>query len=214
MPSTTIIVSLAIFIVSFLVGILTYYVLAYEKKEKRKKQIEDIISLSINFVIYIWIGKILVNLSKFLTDPLAILAYPSNSYALYIATLFICINLLYRKLRHHEEIGLIAEAFIPVFLTASFTYEFLQLVVEHHSYNLSYLVFLAISTIAYLLLYSKMSAPYQTILFALLLLIGQLILTITSNITIFAYRLLPIYFIILILLVLILSINHKKRKVS
>lgn len=214
MPSTTIIISLAIIIVSFFVGIISYYVLAHEKKERRKQQIEDIVSLSINFVIYIWLGKIIVNFSKFFTDPLAILAYPSNSYAVYVATLLMCVNLLYRKLRHNEEVGIIAEAFIPVFLIASFTYEFLQLVVEHHSYNQHYLFFIALLTIVYLLIYNRMPISYQTILFGLLLLIGQLVLTSLSNVTIFSYRLLPIYFISLIVIVLVVFINNKKRKVS
>lgn len=213
MPSTTILISLAIIIVSFLGGIISFYVISQDDKEQKKKEIEAIVSLAINFVIYIWIGKIIVNFNKFITDPLAILAYPSNSYAFYIATLFIIINLYYRKYRHEEQVDVIIHAFIPVFLSTSFFYEFLQVTIENTPYNKSYLLLITALTIGYIALYSKVSRSMQTVLFSIVLLLGQLLLTFIYKITIFGYRLLPIYFIILIVIVIVTVIFKRKRKV-
>lgn len=216
MPSTTILVSMGILIVSFLGGIIMYYVVSYEANDQKKKQIEAVVSLSINFVIYIWLGKIILKLDRFFKDPLAVLAYPSTSHAIYLATFFIIINLLYRKFRHDERIDIIMYTFIPIFLSASFLYEILQVVIEKQPYNNLYLFFVTGLTVGYILLYGKVRIHIQTYLFGIALLIGQLLLTIINNITIFSYRLLPIYFIVLIIIVItaiVLTTMGNKRKV-
>lgn len=216
MPSTTILVSIGILIVSFLGGVIIYYVISNDSTNKKKKQIEDVVSLSINFVIFIWLGKIILKLGRFFKDPLAVLAYPSTSHAIYLATFFIIINLLYRKLRHDERIAIIMQTFIPIFLSASFIYEFLQVVIEKQPYNNLYLFFVTGLTVGYILLHGKVRIHLQTYLFAIALLIGQLILTIVANVTIFGYRLLPIYFIVLMIIVItaiVLTTMGKKRKV-
>lgn len=213
MPSTAILVNLGIIIISFLGGVITFYFISNDNKEQRKKQIEDIVSLIINFIIYIWIGKIIVNFSKFIKDPLSILAYPSNSYAIYMATIFIVINLLYRKYRHNESLGLIVEAFIPIFLSASFIYEFLQVVIQNQPYNKTYLIFVTLLTIVYIALYGKLTLKMQSYLFGMTLLIGQLLLTLIKGITVFGYRLLPIYYISLIVVIILLVTLSNKRKV-
>lgn len=213
MASTTVLVNIAIVIVSLLGGIVTFYIISHDAKEIKKKQIEDVVSLAINFVIYIWIGKIIVNFDKFISDPLAILAYPSSSYAFYLATIFIIVNLYYRKYRHSERINLIVQAFIPIILSASFIYEFLQVTIENQPYNKSYLLFITVLTIGYIALYGRMSPSMQSFLFSLVLLLGQLLLTLLYKITIFGYRLLPIYFISLIVIIIAITTFRKKRKV-
>src|SRR5690625_5226492 len=134
---------------------IVFYFISNDPKEEKKKRIEDVVSLSINFVIYMWIGKIILKLNIFFKDPLAVLAYPSTSHAIYIATLFIIINLLYRKYRHKERISSIVYAFIPIFLSASFLYEFLQIVVQQQPYNKIYLFLVTVLTLGYVLLYGK-----------------------------------------------------------
>lgn len=213
MASTTILISIAIIMVSLIGSVILFFLISEDEKALKKKQIEDVISLTINFVIYIWLGKIIVNFNKFITDPLAILAYPSNSYAFYIASLFIIINLLYRKYRHEERIDQILQAFVPIIISASFLYEFLQVTIEKQPYNKSYLFFITALTIGYIAFHGKMTRTMQSNLFGIILLLGQLLLTITNNITIFGYRLLPIYFIILIVIVLAMRTINIKRKV-
>lgn len=211
MPSTPVLLELAIIVFSFISGIIVYYVIATNTKATKKKLMEDVISLTINFVIYIWLGKIIINLPKFIKDPLSILAYPSNSYAVYVATLFIVINLLYRKYRHHQDVAAIIYAFIPVFLSASFMFEFLQVVVERHTYNTSYLIFMAVLSIGYMIVAGKLSLPKQSFIFGISLFIGQLLLIVINKITIFGYRLSPFYFGILLIVVIIVMFIDKRK---
>lgn len=214
MPSITVLKSIAILIISFLVGIIVFYLISQDEKEAKKKQIENVISLSINFVIYVWLGKIILKLNIFIKDPLAVLAYPSTSHAIYVATLLIIINMLYRKFRQREQIAPIMYAFIPIFLSASFMYEFLQVVVEKQPYNNMYLYLVTGLTVGYILFYGKVRIHLLSYLFSLSLLIGQLLLTLLNKITIFGYPLLPVYFVVLIVIVTVLIITElRKRKV-
>lgn len=213
MASTTILINIAIIFVSFLGGIVTYYNISEETKTVKKKQVEDIVSLTINFIIYIWLGKIIVNINLFISDPLAILAYPSNSYAFYLATIFIIINLFYRKYRHDEQITIIIQAFVPIFLSTLFFYEIFQVTIENKPFNKSYLVFITILMISYIALYGKIPHALQSYVYGIVLLLGQLLLTLLYKITIFGYRLLPIYFISLLIIVIFFIILQKKRKV-
>lgn len=213
MPSISVLKSIGILIISFLIGIVLFYVISNDEKEEKKKQIENVVSLSINFVIYVWLGKIILKLNVFIKDPLAVLAYPSTSQTIYMATLFTIVNLLYRKFRHSEKIAPIMYTFIPIFLGASFVYEFLQVVVEKQPYNNLYLFLVTGLTIGYILLYGKVRIYLLSYLFSLSLLLGQLLLTLLSSTTIFGYPLLPIYFIILIVVVIIsIFVEHRKRK--
>src|SRR5690625_1666713 len=96
MPSACVIMSVGIIIISFIVGICFYYLISPLSTSTKKEQLEQVLSYSINLVIYIWIGKVLVNIQAFMNDPLAVLAYPSNSGALYIAICLLAVNVLYK----------------------------------------------------------------------------------------------------------------------
>jgi len=212
-PSTTILVSLGILVVSFLAGIAVYALISKDTQANKRKQIEHVVGLVINFIIYIWIGKIIVNLTKFIQDPLSILAYPSNSYAIYIATILLAINLLYRYKRKGDSISSIAYTFLPIFLSASFLYEFLQIVVEQNSYNIIYLILIAVLMLFYIVMYGRVSVEPLSLLIGLALLIGQIICTSLVNATIFSFRLSPIYFIVLLVLLVSIVLYRRKRKV-
>jgi hypothetical protein len=211
LPSLAVLLDLAVIVISFVFGIGVYYFLSIDTKDVKKKQLEDVVSLTINFVIYIWIGKIVINIGKFIKDPFSILAYPSNSYAVYVATFFIIINLLYRKYRHNEQISSIIFAFIPVFLISSFVFEFLQFVVEGRTFNLYYLILLSILAIGYTFVYGKISLRKQSYLFGIILLMGQLLLTAISKATIFGYRLSAVYFASLLIIVLFEFLTNKRK---
>lgn len=211
MPSSAVLLDLAVIAISFILGIGVYYLISTDTKDAKKKQLENVISLTINFIIYIWLGKILINIGKFIKDPFSILAYPSNSYAVYVATIFLFINLLYRKYRHNEQISSIIFAFIPVFLIGSFVFEFLQFVVDGRTFNLYYLILLSILAIGYIFIYGKISLEKQSYLFGLILLVGQLLLTAIRKATIFDYRLSAVYFVCLFIIVVIVFFTNKRK---
>ncbi len=213
MPSTTILISLGILVVSYLLGVGVYLTLSKESRNVKKKQVETISNLVINFIIYIWLAKILVNLPKFVRDPLSILAYPSNALAFYVATAFLAFNLWYLHKRKGKSPGTLAKGFLPIFLSASFFYEFLQLVVEKSSNNMIYLVLVAVLMLFYIVLYGRVPIEALTILISLGYLIGTILCIMFMNTTVFGYRLSPLYFIGLLLLLAILALIVRKRKV-
>src|SRR5699024_12360924 len=108
MPSISVIKSIGLLIVSFLVGIGYFFIQSEQTKELRKKQLEVTSSLIINIVIYIWIGKVLVHLPEFFSDTLAILAFPSNSNAFFVYSDLGFINIIFNvTIKHYVLISII-----------------------------------------------------------------------------------------------------------
>lgn len=213
MATTQVLVSLAIIIVSFIIGFIFFYSTSNLEKKEKKTQIEEITSLLINFVIFIWVAKVLLNLSLFIKDPFAVLAYPSNSNALYLATLFIIINIVYRIKRHQFNVQPLYISFVPIFLSASFIFEFIQIVWVKSAYSWLYLGLLMLLILVFVLLndsVSKVKVAYNLMLaWSLGTLILALILPFT---TVFGYTMTPWYLISLAVVHLILIMYNYRRR--
>lgn len=204
--------SIGLIIVSFLIGFIFFYLTSPLTKQMKKHHMEEIISLIINYIIFIWIGKVLLNLPQFIRDPLAILAYPSNSSVFYIACLFIVLNVLYKMKRHKFQVKPFFVSFIPIFLVANFVYEFIQIIWFGNSWF--YMALLMILIILYLLFFENMP---QKITYGMILgwSFGQLLLGfINSYTTVFSYMLSPWFFITIIILTLIFMFNVNRKRVS
>src|SRR5699024_6319101 len=118
--------SIGLLIVSFLVGIGYFFIQSEQTKELRKKQLEVTSSLIINIVIYIWIGKVLVHLPEFFSDPLAILAYPRNSNAFYVASGLGVIKIMISVTRNNCAGSSYLRALIPLFVGASLLFQLIH----------------------------------------------------------------------------------------
>jgi len=214
LPSTTVLTSIGILIVSFLIGFLFFYVTTDKPKDVKKKLLENVLSLLINFVIFIWVGKILVNSKIFFQDPLAILAYPSNTVAFYVATAFIAINVTYHLVRNKLNGMDVFNTFVPVLLSASFIFNFAQLVIIGYQKAWIYVVFLAILLVFYLFIKEKATSHLANLTIFVVWLIGQFILSVTSSFpSLFGYNVHALFFISLLILVLIYIVYSNKRKV-
>ena len=150
--STTVLRFLLILVASYLFGLLFYYVLDREEKLHKKKRIDEMISLTIHIILCIWIGKIIVNFQVFMKDPFAILAYPSDRRALYIALILVSIYTVYETFKKKRPFRPIWNAFIPVLLGTLFMYELLQLIVEKNTYYFYYIIIYTILLLLYILL--------------------------------------------------------------
>ena len=128
MVVTSKLISIGILALSITAGFISFYIMSDLPKPQKKKQIEELTSLIINIIIFTWLGKIILNFSLFMEDPLAILAYPSNSDAFYLAILFSFILLVFKSKRSQMDGSAFTESFLTVFLTSSLIYEFIQLV--------------------------------------------------------------------------------------
>src|SRR5690625_2378403 len=142
-------VTIGVVVVSISFGLLIYFVVA--DHPNKKTYMEEIFSQLMNFIIYLWIGKILLNFSLFIKEPMTILAYPSDSNAFYIAVLFSIVTIGIQMKRKKIDIVPFLHAFMFVFLLSSFMYEFIQIVWNDQLFSIQYmglLVFLIIVLIA------------------------------------------------------------------
>ena len=171
------------------------------------------ISQLINFVIYIWLGKIILNLALFVKDPLAILAYPSNAHAFYLAVLFSVLTLAYKQFYRKVDMVSFIHACIPVFLSASFVYEFIQFVWYDHTYAIGNLILLTVLIIVGLLIRDRIRSTIVTTIMIIGWSTGMLLLTfILPLTTVFGY-IMDSWFIGLLLItnIILLTINQRKR---
>lgn len=200
MPSISVIKSIGLLIVSFLVGIGYFFIQSEQTKEQRKKQLEVTSSLIINIVIYIWIGKVLVHLPEFFSDPLAILAYPSNSNAFYVASALGLINIIINVTREKVALSSYIKAFIPIFIGASLLFEFVHYIQNGTINNLTNLLLL-ILLVGIQLIFNKQPIVKLNLIIAIIWSTVQLGLSLIYNYTtIFNYLIHPIYFVIIIIL--------------
>lgn len=147
--------TIGVIIISLAVGIIFYYFSSDLPKKEKKKYIDELISQLVNFILFIWAGKILLNLSVFIQDPLAILAYPGDSNAFYLAILFTSITVIYKTLRNKINLFVFAKGFTYIFLVSLFIYKFLQLVLEDDIFSLGYLILLAFLLITFYLIQGR-----------------------------------------------------------
>ncbi|WP_192913020.1 hypothetical protein [Bacillus mesophilum] len=145
---------------SFLAGVIAFYFLSEQPKEQKKREIDEVITALLNFVIFMIIGKVLINWRIFIDDPLAVLAYPSNSSAFYLAVLFSIVLLVYKsKYKQLHFIGFSA-AFLPIFLSATFLYEFIQLVWKKNSLSLGNMLIAGLILVLYLYLRERLKSVH------------------------------------------------------
>lgn len=196
MPSITVIKSIGIIVFSFIIGLLYYYSQAHDRT-RAKKNVEEATSIIINFVIYLWLGKIIVHLPKFIEDPLAILAYPSNSAAFYLASLFTLINLMIniRKNKHAFEEYLVS--LVSIVLVSAFVYEF-SLIVQASSFEIYH--FILLLGLILFDLFVKLDEVSKSFYLVQIWASGQIILSfIQPFTTMFGYTVHSAYFIIILI---------------
>src|SRR5699024_5599822 len=157
MPSFWMFLPIAHIAGSFIAGFIFFYLMSALPKAKKKQQAEEVTSLLIHFVIYIWVGSILLNFFVFIIDPLAVLAYPSTSLALYLVLLFSGLHIWCRNQCGHLDWQLLLHSFIHVFLFASFIYELIDVIWMGNSHLLGYLSLLFVLLLALIMLQNSVS---------------------------------------------------------
>lgn len=207
--SMTVLTFLLILIASFIAGLLFTYTTSIASKAKGKKQIDEIISIVINLVVYIWIGKILANLSLFIKDPFAVLAYPSNGSALAIALVLLTLHILYKIWFKKENMMPIIKLMLPVFIASAFMYEFLQMTVMGNKSHWMQVLLYAVLLLIYVLLQEGVLRNWILIYSWLLV---QLYFTITkSYTTVFQYSL-SLKFVIILFIIAMIGLFLNRRR--
>ncbi|MEN2768009.1 hypothetical protein [Ornithinibacillus xuwenensis] len=204
--------AIGIITLSFAIGFLFFYLYSDLKKEQKKKHFEELTSQLINFVIFIWLGKIVLNLTSFLSDPLSVLAYPSDSKAFYFAIVLITLLLLNKSKQKNIKILPLKESFVHVFLISSFVYEFIQLVVEDNSYAFGYVILLAILIGIFFFLRERMNILILFMILVTTWSLGMVSLALIQPfVTVFGYMMAP-WFVGVVFIASIGSLTYKLKK--
>src|SRR5690625_5351516 len=106
MVAVQVLSSIAMIIFSFVGGFILFYFTSPLSKIKKKEQMNEMVNQLINLVLFIWLGKIVLNVSTFIQDPIAILAYPADSNAFYFGTILTLATIVYkgRSEEHTSEL--------------------------------------------------------------------------------------------------------------
>ncbi|WP_249870649.1 hypothetical protein [Oceanobacillus saliphilus] len=213
MAAVSKLIAISFIIVSFIIGLISFYLVSDLPKQERKKQMDDMISNLTNFVIFIWIAKIILNFSIFMEDPLAILAYPSDSSAFYLALLFSGIFLYYKSLRKQMDVPMFVNSFIHVFIVASFLYEFIQFVWNDNPYSLGYMILLALLLVLFLFSHHKLARDTLTIMILTAWSAGMFILfAVQPYVTVFGYLMSPWFVAVFFVIGFTLILLNKRKK--
>lgn len=176
MVAVQVLLSMAMIIFSFVGGFLLFYFTSSLAKTKKKEQMNEMINQLINLVLFIWLGKIVLNLSTFIQDPIAILAYPADSSAFYFGTILTIAIIVYKGIRQRTSISQFVFAFIPVFIVASFLYEFMQIVWGNMGFTWHEIGLLGGLLLVYMLIHDHVSEELSTLLLVVGWGVGKLLL--------------------------------------
>lgn len=194
MASTAKLISLASIFFSIIVGLLIYYWMRPSNKEEMKIQFEKVVNFLLNFIIFMWIAKVVLNITIFIKDPLAVLAYPADSTAFYLAIIASFTRLVFKQ----KDLNLFnfLSVLLPVVLTASFMFEFTQFIQDHNWYSLTnMIVFMILVTFFYYFI-DKISPLNLYLILLISWLTGTLIMYFTQPYVSFFGYLLSLPFIL------------------
>lgn len=212
MATISALASIAIIVISLLSGVVAFYLISDLSKMEKKKYIGELTSQLMNFVIFIWVGKILLNFSVFVRDPLTILAYPSNSSAFYLALFFSAVTIAIKSKREQIDVLSLVKSFIYVFLIGSFVYEFIQIVWNNDTYSIRYMILLAVLIIIFLFMRGRVATNMFIIIMVTGWTSGTLALAYIMPFTmVFGYTMAP-WFLGLFLITFLTLMMFKKRK--
>lgn len=208
MAKIQVLIEIGILVVSFIIGVIFFNLVNTDFKEEKKEQIDLIISQIINFIIFIWVGKVIFHWKLFLQDPFAVLAYPSNSEAFYIANILFIGSIFIQYYKKKLSLSRFILGFVPILLAGSFVYEFIQMQFFHKN-TLLYLTLLLLLLILYVFL-------EKTVTNQLLLLsswaIGLLILSYVLPFIMIYQFLVSRFYVILALMLSLATYGYYRRR--
>ncbi|WP_273833533.1 hypothetical protein [Guptibacillus sedimenti] len=213
MVSASKLISIGIISLSLMIGLGTFYVISDLSKQKRREHIEEIVSQLINIILYIWMGKIILNFSLFIKDPLAILAYPSNSHAFYFAILLSTLVTLLKSKYPSNNKPYFIESLVFVLLVTAFTYEFIQMVWNSNAYAYETLIVVGFLLVLFISLREKIASSTLLIVTITAWSGGMVLLDfIQPIVTLFGYIITPWFVGLFYLISMFIIINKRRRE--
>src|SRR5699024_12691843 len=96
MPLNSVMLSIGILFASFLGGILFYYVVDHNDKQHKKYELDQFLNVRIQFILYLWLMKIIAQFSMVFQDPMCVLAHLANSMHFLFASVTLLVHLWFK----------------------------------------------------------------------------------------------------------------------
>ncbi|MFD2751180.1 hypothetical protein ACFSUM_12245 [Virgibacillus siamensis] len=184
--------SIGIMVFSIGIGFITLIIFGGLIKEQRKLYLEEMLSQFINLILFVWAGKIILNFSVFITDPMSVLAYPSDSNSFYLAVFFSAVLFFYKSSKWDLDTLLFLESILLVLLMASFTYEFIQYIWYGNQFAFGYLILLAVLLLVFIFSRNRFTPAALILVILTVWCLGVfLLLFIQPFVTVFGYMITP-----------------------
>ncbi|MBM7540337.1 hypothetical protein [Amphibacillus cookii] len=199
-------------IISLAIGLVFFLLTTTLSKALRRVYLYLFVDLISFFILILIAAKALLHIELFLSDPLAVLAHPSNANGFYLATLISGLY-AYRKIRVDLfSFDLVIEGFIRLFFSANFVYLFSLLILLDREVSIYQLTFHFV-TLLIIIFYQDRN--YYHILNPLIVGtwgLGHVVLSLSSQVQLFGFYLsYQYYFIIGIIGFLHLYNAYKSR---
>lgn len=202
--------------VSFMVGMAAFYLLVADESTARKRQlVAEMSSQLIHFVILMYMSKIILKFTVFIKDPMAVLAYPSNAPAFYLALVFSAVILAYKAKRQQMDVLCFMYAFMQVFFISSFVYEFIEIVWNQNRFSIGYLFLLALLVLLFLLIRQRRAPDHIIMIMLSIWTVGKLTLAILFPFTtVFGYTIAPWFIIVFYMTCLAITLWHRRKETA
>lgn len=205
MPLNSVMLSIGILFASFLGGILFYYVVDHNDKQHKKYELDQFLNVLIQFILYLWLMKILAQFSMVFQDPMSVLAHPANSMHFLFASIILLVHLWFKYRNNTLATINLFQTGSFIIIASLFIYEILQLLTQPGADFNVMIVVLAALIVINVLLYGK----HKNELILSGSLIGAFLITacgfafFKGYYMFFGFMLSPYYFLLLIILLAI-----------
>lgn len=197
MVITNVMLAAAEVVISFLAGAGGFYLFSERSGKEKKVLLENILSSLINFVLFIWLSKVILNFPSFIKEPLTILAYPGTAGTFYLAFIFSAGLFLYQSKKKNAGQRDFIKVFSFVFLITSLVYELIQFTWNNDENSFGYLLLLSIILIIFLIFEKRVKARLLVMVMIVLWSGGILLLdSIYPVVTVFGYIMRPVFVIL------------------
>lgn len=197
-------------LISIVIGLIVFSSVSPVQKTQKKVLIDIVTTQLFQLVIAIIIGKIVLHLSLFVEDPIAVLAYPGDGNALYIGTMLVILYNGWKYQRTNQSWTLTLYTWSVVLLTSLFTFYFLQMTIGNHPQWLELLVSFVL-LLGMIISTGKVPLSIVTYSSLILWLFLQIILYFFVNLTFYYYSPSIIFYSSLMLLLIAMYVMEKKK---
>lgn len=216
MSITNIAIFALILIVSLILSCGAYYIYSNQTRIVKKEVLNEIVSNIINIVIFVWVSKILLNISLFFDDPMAVIVYPSNAQSFYVAFVLTTLLFSYQIRKKKININIFIRAFTFVFLVGSIISELIQYFWQDNLSSVGYFILLMLMFTVLILLEDKIKTNMLMYFLILIYSLGLLILSfVYPVVTVFGYIIQPyfigVFFVISFLIIFLLDKREETK---